>query len=51
MSKLKQANLVPLKAVIYRILDSLPKDVISEDRIEEWAYQAYESLAPDEMYQ
>lgn len=36
---------------MYRILDSLPKDVVSEDRIEEWAYQAYESLAPDEMYQ
>lgn len=51
MSNLKKANLVSIKSVIYRIINILPKDSITEDEIEEWAYEAYESFAPVSLYQ
>lgn len=34
-----------------RVLEFLPKDSISVDKMEEWAYQAYESIAPREIYE
>jgi hypothetical protein len=51
MSDLKTVNLVPLQAVIGRVLTLLPKDSISADLLEEWAYESYESIAPVDVYE
>jgi len=39
-----------LKAVVGRVLNMLPDDSVSEDDVLEWAYEAYESLAPREVF-
>jgi hypothetical protein len=44
-------NLIPLDAITGRVLDTLPKDSVSADRIEEWAYEGYENIAPKEIYE
>lgn len=51
MSNQRKINLVPLKSVNYRVLSVLPKDALSEDQMESWAYEAYEELAPNIVYQ
>ncbi len=43
-------RLVPLESVILKVLELLPKDSISEEKIEEWAYESLESIAPQEVY-
>ena len=48
---LKNIRTAPLKAVAARVLEFLPKDSISVDKLEEWAYQSYESIAPREVYE
>jgi hypothetical protein len=48
---LKNLRTAPLKAVAARVLEFLPKDSISVDKMEEWAYQSYESIAPREIYE
>lgn len=48
---LKNVSMVPLESVIGRVLEVLPKDSISEDKLEEWAYESYESLAPREVWE
>jgi hypothetical protein len=44
-------NLVPLESVVARVLRVLPKDSVTQDELEEWAYEAYESIAPKEIYE
>lgn len=44
-------NLVSLESVVTRVLRVLPKDTVSQDELEEWAYEAYESIAPKEIYE
>ena len=51
MQSLKTIRTVDLKSVLHRVLTLLPKDSVSEDMLEEWAYQAYESIAPREAYE
>jgi hypothetical protein len=51
MQGMKTVKMTDLKSVLYRVLTLLPKDSVSEDMLEEWAYQAYESLAPREVYE
>lgn len=48
---LKNIRTAPLKAIAARVFEFLPKDSISIDKLEEWAYQAYESIAPREIYE
>lgn len=43
-------NLVPLEAVILKVLSVLPKDSISEEQLEEWAYESLESICSQEVY-
>lgn len=47
----KNIRQVSLKAAAARALEFLPKDSVSLDKLEEWAYRAYESIAPREVYQ
>jgi hypothetical protein len=44
-------NLVPLESVVARVFRILPKDSVTQDELEEWAYEAYESIAPKEIYE
>ena len=44
-------NLVPLESIVTRVLRVLPKDTVTQDELEEWAYEAYESIAPKEIYE
>jgi len=48
---LKNVRTAPLKAIAARVIEYLPKDSMSVDKLEEWAYQAYESIAPREIYE
>ena len=44
-------QVVPLESVIFRVLELLPQDAVSEERLEEWAYQAYEEIAAHDLYE
>lgn len=44
-------QLIPLESVVLRVLELLPQDAVSEERLEEWAYEAYESIAPHDVYE
>jgi hypothetical protein len=46
----KTLELVPLEAVLQRVLGLLPNDAISEEQAEEWAYEAMESISPATIY-
>lgn len=48
---LKNIRTAPLKAIAARVLEILPKDSISIDKLEEWVYQAYTDIAPREIYE
>ena len=48
---LKNVRQIPLKGIITRVMEFFPKDAISVDKLEEWAYQAQESIAPRETYE
>lgn len=43
--------MVELESVLHRVLELLPRDAVSEDTLLEWAYQAFEKLAPREAYE
>ena len=47
----RTVNTAPLKAIAARVLNYVPKDSVSVDTIEEWAYEAYASIAPREVYE
>jgi hypothetical protein len=42
--------LVPLEVVVLKVMEMLPKDAISEEKIEEWAYESLESICSHEVY-
>jgi hypothetical protein len=48
---LKNINTTSIKAIAARVLAYLPKHSVSIDQIEEWAYEAYASIAPREVYE
>lgn len=51
MNSLKLVKTIELESVLHRVLEMLPRDSVTEDKLLEWAYQSFESLAPREAYE
>ena len=47
----KGINFIPLEAIVGRVVDTLPKEAVAEDRILEWAYEAYEGIITNDVYE